>query len=198
MTPLSGRAVRPLFVLLLACTLLPLAACNRAPGAPVEPPVLIFWNTGDRAEVAEAQTGVDHDDSSYGAVSGAGFEGRVRVACGPGATGAHPPYELRFSPARATVPADGEPAPETTPDGAYALTLVIPHFAAGHDGPYEASAHLGRVAADGSYRETTGTASVELEAPGHRAGNFLASGTFEADLGGQAVTGSFDDCYYFS
>lgn len=165
-----------------------LAGCaSPPPGGPVDSPYLIDLSTGDRKHLAERQMGLlDHEPPRV-AVEGDFPMAEPRVACGPAGGGAHPAFRLEIT----------APGAE-----ALALTLVVPdlHAEDADGGPAEAT--LARVGADGSYLESAGTARVRLEAPGHSAGNFHASGSFTAEVAGEAgngsLSGTFADCYYFT
>jgi hypothetical protein len=54
---------------------------------------------------------------------------------------------------------------------------------------------------DGRLRESTGSARLTLDTPGHRAGTYAATGSFEAQLQGEAgqgrMSGRFEGCRYF-
>lgn len=171
--------------LLLPC----LTGCaNPPPGGPVESPYLIDLTTGDRMHLAERQMGLSDEEPPRVAVEGDFPLAGARVACGPAGAGAHPAFRLEI------IATGGE---------ALALTLVVPDFHAAADPEGRpAEATLARVGADGSYLESTGTARVRLEAPGHSAGNFHASGSFTAEVAGEAgdgsLSGTFAECYYFT
>lgn len=161
---------------------------NPPPGGPVESPYLIDLTTGDRMHLAERQMGLSDEEPPRVAVEGDFPLTGARVACGPAGAGAHPAFRLE-------IIATGEEA--------LALTLVVPDFHAAADPEGRpAEATLARVGADGSYLESTGTARVRLEAPGHSAGNFHASGSFTAEVAGEAgdgsLSGTFAECYYFT
>lgn len=174
----------PFLLTLLSVVFLGVGCGEPEGGAVTEPPLLVDKGTGDRPDLAEEQMGLEEDPSHtiQGDVS---FGEDARVGCGPAASGPHPAFRIVVS------------------DGDHELTVLVPHFyPGGHDGEQEVRASLGRVGSDGGYAQSEGQGTASLHSASHQAGAFAVSGSFEVELSGEAgggrVSGTFEECYYFT
>ncbi len=162
-----------------------LAGCvEPPPGAPVDSPYFLDLDSGDDPHLARQQMGLE--DTTTASVQGdVPFGDSVHVTCGPATSGPHPTFRVVLR------SQDVE------------LTVIVPHHApGGHDGEQQVQAVLGRVGSEEGYLESDGEGAARIESASDRAGIFAASGTFRVELSGEAgqgsVSGSFEECYYFT
>lgn len=174
----------PFLIGLLSVVFLGVGCAGPQGGAVTDTPFLVSEDTGDRLDLAEEQMGLE-EDASHAIQGDVSFGEAARVSCGPAASGPHPAFQVVVS------------------DGDHQLTVLVPHHTpGGHDGSQEVQATLGRVGSDGGYAQSEGRGTASLHSASHQAGAFAVSGSFDVELSGEAgggrVSGTFEECYYFT
>lgn len=229
----SRLAVRPapsgaaaLCAALLVAALAALAGCGPEPAEIDRSPVAGMTDENPEAgNVEDGALGEGSRNAGSLAVTGAlAYDGPAAVECGPAAprTGGHPPEGGGVAIGRVEPDAGGKPVAEREPgdeDEAHAevderfdvtltaadasglaVTLHLPPEGAAVRVP----ALVASIGADGTYRESLGTAEVRLEkgslptrsaATQHVSGRF--AGSYRGDAGDGELEGRFTRCFFF-
>lgn len=207
---------------------LALAGCGPEPGEMDRSPVAGM--TEENPEAGNVEDGALEEGSrNAGSLTLTGalaYDGPAAVECGPAAprTGGHPAEDEEVAIGRVEPDAGGEPVAEREPgdededeahaevDERFDVTLtaggtsglaVTLHLPPEGDA-VRVPALVASVGADGTYRESTGVATVRLErgsqltrsaATQHVSGRF--TGRYEGDAGDGEIEGRFTRCFFF-